>query len=146
MGREAVSLAQKRGRVRRWPRSPPRCKGLALSYLAHACQGHSLWNAYWYVCVCTRAHLMCMFCVHANVCVCARDTHTHTHTHTYTHTTHTHTHTGLCLPGATKDAANPKAPPKPGFSVTSFQEIAEIDVGDVGWQAHLLPISEWPPA
>jgi len=33
-----------------------------------------------------------------------------------------------------------------GFQVESFQELCEIDVGDVGWKACMLPLQEWPPA
>ena len=50
--------------------------------------------------------------------------------------------TGLCLPG--RDRSNPKAP-RPGFKVSSFQEIAEIDAGDKGWKARQLPLNEFPP-
>ena len=50
--------------------------------------------------------------------------------------------TGLCLPG--RDRSNPKAP-VPGFKVSSFQEIAEIDCGDKGWKARLLPLAEFLP-
>ena len=53
--------------------------------------------------------------------------------------------TGLCLPGERPDPANPKTT-KPGFQVESFQELCEIDVGEVGWKACVLPLSEWPAA
>jgi hypothetical protein len=50
--------------------------------------------------------------------------------------------TGICIG---LPATGQKEPKPQEFKLSSFQEIAEIDVGEVGWKGHLLPLSEWPP-